>query len=69
MSIYDNLTRGTSLPIVPGSKVAKRIYTCPECNHRMALRDEDVWGKIVRCHECAELVANNLDMREPASPK
>jgi len=34
----------------------------------MRLADADVWGKIVRCTNCAEAVADNRSMPPPNVP-
>jgi hypothetical protein len=38
-----------------------RDFVC-KCGHKMRLKDSDTWGKIVRCNECTEVVANNQNM-------
>lgn len=46
-------------------RLVRRLYRCPKCKLTMRLADADVWGKIVRCTNCAEAVADNRTMPPP----
>jgi hypothetical protein len=58
LAFMDKIVKGQNLPIL-------RIYNCPKCKYSMRKHDAEVWGKIVRCPECAEVVADNLEMPPP----
>jgi len=49
----------SSIPLV------RRPYRCPKCKHIMRLTDDDVWGKIIRCTNCAAIVADNIHTQPP----
>jgi len=46
-------------------RLVRRLYRCPKCKLTMRLADADVWGKIVRCTNCADAVADNRSMPPP----
>jgi DNA replicative helicase MCM subunit Mcm2 (Cdc46/Mcm family) len=52
--------------VVPSlAAAAKHEFYCAECGHTTVLSYQDCWGKIVRCAECAAIVADNRKTPPP----
>jgi hypothetical protein len=41
-------------------QIREANHTCPECNYKFHVATKDSDGKVIRCPECAEIVANNI---------
>ena len=65
MSEKTDIQKPTGKEPVRCTGMVWRLYRCPKCKLLMRMADADVWGKIVRCTNCAEAVADNRTMPPP----